>query len=326
MEKRAQKIVVIGGGTGTSVLLSGLKHYFEDVSAIVTVADNGGGSGVLREDLGMLPPGDVRSCLLALSDMEPVMEKMLNHRFRQGRLKGQNCGNLLIAAMTEIYGDFGVAIEKLSGILRVSGRVYPMTLKDVNLAATLSSGVKVYGESQIPLEAMKRGERIQRIWLEPEEVDAPRESVEAIVSADCIILGPGSLYTSILPNLLVPELREAIELAKAPRIYVSNIMSQPGETDGFTVLDHVQVIRDHAGDQLMDYCLIHNGGVPETALERYEEDGAHAIQYREGEKHQLEAWGIQPVAASFVEVAKGYIRHDAHAIAGQIIEILDHKR
>lgn len=325
MSKRDQKIVVIGGGTGTSVLLSGLKHEFNDVAAIVTVADNGGGSGVLREDLGMLPPGDVRSCLLALADMEPVMEKMLNHRFSQGRLKGQNCGNLLIAAMTEIYGDFGVAIEKLTEVLRVNGRVYPMTLKDVNLAACLSSGVKVYGESQIPLEAMKRGERIRRIWLEPAEVDAPRESVEAILSADCIVLGPGSLYTSILPNLLVPELRDAIAQAKVPRIYVSNIMSQPGETDGFTVLDYVKVIRDHAGHGLMDYCLINEGPVPAEALKRYEDDDAHVTRYVGGEKEQLEAWGIQPVAASFVQVAKGYIRHDAQAISREILSILDHK-
>lgn len=326
MEKMSRKIVVIGGGTGTSVLLSGLKHYFDDVAAIVTVADNGGGSGVLREDLGMLPPGDVRACLLALAELEPAMEKMLNHRFTQGRLKGQNCGNLLIAAMTEIYGDFGIAIEKLSSVLRVSGRVYPMTLKDVNLAACLSSGVKVYGESQIPLEAIKRGERIQRLWLEPEEVDAPLESVEAIASADCIILGPGSLYTSILPNLLVPGLREAIANAKVPRIYVSNIMSQPGETDGFTVQDHVQVIRDHGGIGLIDYALIHTGHVPENDLARYEEDGAHLIAYGNGEKEQLEKWGIQPIAASFVEVSKGYIRHDSHAISHEIQEMLIHKR
>jgi uncharacterized cofD-like protein len=326
MEKMNRRVVVIGGGTGTSVLLSGLKHHFNDVAAVVTVADNGGGSGVLREDLGMLPPGDVRACLLALADIEPAMEKMMNHRFTQGRLKGQNCGNLLIAAMTEIYGDFGVAIEKLSSVLRVNGRVYPMTLKDVNLAACLSSGVKVYGESQIPLEAMKRGERIQRIWLEPEEVDAPAESVEAIASADCIILGPGSLYTSILPNLLVRELREAIARAKAPRVYVSNIMSQPGETDGFTVQDHVQVIRDHGGIGLMDFCLIHTGEVPAKALARYEEDGAHLISYRKGEGEQLHAWGIQPIAASFVEVSKGYIRHDAHAISREIQAILTHKR
>ncbi len=325
MEKMNRKVIVIGGGTGTSVLLSGLKHYFDDVAAVVTVADNGGGSGVLREDLGMLPPGDVRSCLLALADIEPAMEKMLNHRFTQGRLKGQNCGNLLIAAMTEIYGDFGVAIEKLSSVLRVNGRVYPMTLKDVNLAACLSSGVKVVGESQIPLEAIKRGERIQRLWLEPEEVDAPVESVEAIASADCIILGPGSLYTSILPNILVPELREVIARAKVPRIYVSNIMSQPGETDGFTVQDHVQVIRDHGGIGLFDYCLIHSGEVPENALERYEEDGAHLIGYCESERKQLQAWGIQPIAASFVEVSKGYIRHDAHAISREIQAILTHK-
>lgn len=326
MEKMNRRVVVIGGGTGTSVLLSGLKHHFNDVAAVVTVADNGGGSGVLREDLGMLPPGDVRACLLALADIEPAMEKMMNHRFTQGRLKGQNCGNLLIAAMTEIYGDFGVAIEKLSSVLRVNGRVYPMTLKDVNLAACLSSGVKVYGESQIPLEAMKRGERIQRIWLEPEEVDAPAESVEAIASADCIILGPGSLYTSILPNLLVRELREAIARAKAPRVYVSNIMSQPGETDGFTVQDHVQVIRDHGGIGLMDFCLIHTGEVPAKALARYEEDGAHLISYRKGEGEQLHAWGIQPIVASFVEVSKGYIRHDAHAISREIQAILTHKR
>ncbi len=326
MEKMNRRVVVIGGGTGTSVLLSGLKHHFNDVAAVVTVADNGGGSGVLREDLGMLPPGDVRACLLALADIEPAMEKMMNHRFTQGRLKGQNCGNLLIAAMTEIYGDFGVAIEKLSSVLRVNGRVYPMTLKDVNLAACLSSGVKVYGESQIPLEAMKRGERIQRIWLEPEEVDAPAESVEAIASADCIILGPGSLYTSILPNLLVRELREAIARAKAPRVYVSNIMSQPGETDGFTVQDHVQVIRDHGGIGLMDFCLIHTGDVPAKALARYEEDGAHLISYRKEEGEQLHAWGIQPIAASFVEVSKGYIRHDAHAISREIQAILTHKR
>lgn len=238
---RGPKVVVIGGGTGLSNLLRGLKRFTSNITAIVTVADDGGGSGVLRDDLGMLPPGDIRNCILALAHTEPVMEELLQYRFTDGRLKGQSFGNLFLAAMDGISENFMEAVQKVSSVLAVTGKVLPVTLKDVTLKARLNNGNIIEGESNIPKEAIKQNSNIERVFIEPRDARALREAVLAIKDADAIIFGPGSLYTSIIPNLLVKEIKEEIHKSSAIKIYVSNLMTQKGETDDYTVKDHIKL-------------------------------------------------------------------------------------
>ncbi|MGI6662784.1 MAG: gluconeogenesis factor YvcK family protein [Bacillota bacterium] len=228
---RRLRIVAIGGGTGLASVLRGLKSLDCDITAIVTVADDGGSSGRLRKDMGMLPPGDIRNCLLALAEAEPDMTSLFNHRFARGALAGHNFGNLFLAAMTEMTGDFQLAVKTMSRILAVKGRVVPATLSDVTLRADMEDGSVVLGEYAIP----QVRKRIRKLSLVPPDPPALDEAVSAIGGADGIIIGPGSLYTSVIPNLLVPGIREAIAASSAKKLYVCNIMTQPGETDGYSV-------------------------------------------------------------------------------------------
>lgn len=271
------KFVVIGGGTGLSILLRGLKKFTSNITAIVTVADDGGGSGKLREDLGMLPPGDIRSCILALANTEPTMEKLLQYRFTEGSLKGQNFGNLFIAAMNEIYGSFERAIKETCNVLAVTGKVLPMTLEDVTLCAILENGHVLKGESCIPVYAIKAGSRIDYIYMEPKITYPLDESVEAINEADIIVLGPGSLYTSVMPNLLVNNIVDTIYNAKAPKVYITNVMTQPGETDGYDVLDHVNAILKHSSPDFLDYVIANTEEIPLSILEKYIKDGSKPV-------------------------------------------------
>jgi len=230
LQPRQLRIVVIGGGTGLSVLLRGLKHEPVHITAIVTVADDGGSSGRLREEMDMLPPGDIRNVLTALADTEPLMEKVMQYRFSTGTgLAGHNLGNLLLAAMNEITGDFVTAVKTLSGVLAVRGDVLPASTQSIRLKAEMTDGSLVVGESQIPLT----GKEIKRVFLDPEDAVPLSEALLAIAEADAILIGPGSLYTSILPNLLVRGLFAAIKRSPAPKIYICNVMTQPGETDGY---------------------------------------------------------------------------------------------
>ena len=253
------RIVVIGGGTGLSVLLRGLKKNSGlHISAIVTVADDGGGSGMLRKDLGMLPPGDVRNCILALADEEDIMEQLLQYRFGNGRLKGQNMGNLFIAALTDIYGDFELAVEKLHDILRIKGKVVPVTSEDVTLCARLKNGKIIRGESKIPKAVSKMESPIEEVFLEPSGVQPLNSAVEAIMNADMIVLGPGSLYSSIIPNLLVGGISDAIRSAGGMKVIVCNVMTQAGETDDYTVVDYVDAIEKYLGSGVAEYILIND--------------------------------------------------------------------
>ena len=244
--KRGPKIVAMGGGTGLSTLLRGLKEHTDHITAIVTVADDGGSSGRLRQELGMLPPGDFRQCIAALADSEPLMSSLLQYRFGGGSgLEGHSFGNLFIAAMAGITGDFDRALQESSRVLAVRGQVLPATLQNVTLIAETGAGVleRVAGESAIA----HRGKRIERVYLEPENVSAYPGVVRAILDADLIIAGPGSLYTSVLPNLLVSDIRRAIEASQAVKVYVCNVATQPGETDDFSVQDHFAVLEEYAG-------------------------------------------------------------------------------
>jgi uncharacterized cofD-like protein len=256
--QRGPRIVVVGGGHGMAMVLRGIKKKTHNITAIVTVADDGGSSGRLRRELGILPPGDIRNCLVALSNDEALLGALFQYRYPDGdsSLNGHSFGNLFISAMAEIVGSFEEAVAESGRVLAVHGRVLPSTLSNVTLVADktlpyMRSEVRVEGESVIPRTAGK----VQRVWLEPNNPPAYPAAIQAILSADLIIIGPGSIYTSILPNLMVPDLSEAIRASRALKIYVCNIATQPGETDGYSCEDHLQAIEQHAGGGLIDVTI-----------------------------------------------------------------------
>ncbi|MCT4662979.1 MAG: YvcK family protein [Tissierellales bacterium] len=306
-----QNIVIIGGGTGLSVVLRGLKNITPNITAIVTMADDGGGSGKLREDLGMLPPGDIRSCILSLANTEPIMEKLLQYRFGEGELKGQSFGNLFLAAMNGICGNFENAVKEMANVLAVTGQVLPMTIETVDLSAKLKNGMIVNGESKIPHGAMVFDSEIEEIFLQPTQVKPLSESLDAIKNADIVILGPGSLYTSVIPNLLVEGIKEAIIDSKAKCIYLPNVMTQPGETTGYDVVDHIKAIERHTGLELIDEIIVNSELIPDDVLEQYILEGANQVLLDEKQKQSLKQCNIEIIEAEFIEVNKGYIRHDA---------------
>lgn len=316
---KGPKIVSIGGGTGLSILLRGLKEYTSNITAIVTVADDGGGSGVLREDLGMLPPGDIRNCILALANTEPEMEKILQYRFKEGSLKGQSFGNLFLAAMNEIYGSFEVAVRETSNILAVTGKVLPMTLEDVKLCAVLENGEIVEGESNIPIRNNECKSKIKRIYIEPQISYPLVEAIESIKDADIIVLGPGSLYTSVIPNLLVNNIVGHICDSKAIKVYVPNVMTQPGETDGYTVANHVEAILEHSRPDLLDYIIANVEEIPEEVLEKYKEDGARPVVLTNEDEKKLKDMGITVIKDNLIDVKKDYIRHDTLKLSSIIV-------
>ena len=250
---RGPRVVAIGGGTGLSSLLRGLKTYTSNLSAIVTVADDGGSSGRLRDEYRILPPGDFRQCLIALADAEPLMKQLFDHRFKEGSLNGHAFGNLFIMAMADVTGNFEQALRESGRVLAVKGTIVPSTLQDVTLVASIN-GRSVEGESEIP----KQNSPISHVFLKPDGVQANPEATQAILNAELIIVGPGSLYTSILPNLLVEGMVEAIKASPALKLYICNLAAQPGETDGYGVDDYLRVIREHVGANLFDFVLVNS--------------------------------------------------------------------
>ncbi|GAA0716630.1 YvcK family protein [Clostridium malenominatum] len=320
---KGPKIVAIGGGTGLSTMLRGLKHYTSNITAIVTVADDGGGSGDLREDLGILPPGDIRNCILALSDTEPLMEELLQYRFKDGRLKNQSFGNLFLAAMDGISSNFEEAVQKMSSVLAVTGKVVPVTLDDMVLMARLKNGSIVKGESSIPEEVLKQNSGIDRIFIEPKDAKALREAVNSILEADAIILGPGSLYTSVIPNLLVKEISTALHKTHALKIYVSNIMTQPGETDEYSVSDHIKALFKHGGNEVIDYVVVNDGKIEKDMEGKYKEEASHIVQI---DKENIKNLNVKTVEADFVSVKNGLIRHNSEKLASILIETIMDKK
>lgn len=316
------RIVVIGGGTGLSVILRGIKKITDNLTAIVTVADDGGGSGILREDLGMLPPGDIRSCILAMADEEGLMLELLKYRFTEGMLEGQSFGNLLIAALNGICGNFEEAVAKTNEILRVKGQVLPVTGSDVHLCAELENGSHVFGESRIQPEVIRQGSPIARVYLTPEKPAAAGKVLEAIYKADLILMGPGSLFTSIIPNFLVDGIPEAIKSAIGRKVLVCNMMTQPGETDHYSVWDHVARASEYLGENIIEYVIANNMVIDAEALKPYNEDGAKQIVPTREDKHLLQEKGISLIENNFVDVKKGYIRHDADRIASVVYELI----
>ncbi len=322
---KGPKIVAIGGGTGLSNMLRGLKKYTSNITAIVTVADDGGGSGMLREDLGMLPPGDIRNCIIALADTEPVMEDLFEYRFKEGILENQNFGNLFLAAMDGISDNFLEAVKKTSSVLAVTGRVLPVTLDNVQLFARLKNGSLVRGESTIPKECIKRNSPIEQVFLEPKEVAGVKEATDAILEADAIVFGPGSVYTSVIPNLMVSDVREAIEKSSGLKIYVCNIMTQPGESDNFTVQDHIRALYKHCEGLSIDYAIINrtNDGSDYETKRKYLDEGADFVKLEEGKNDGLKVKYIQ---SNIMKIKNGYIRHDENKLANIVIETILNKK
>lgn len=323
--KSDKKIVAIGGGTGLSTLLSGLRKYTENITAIVTVSDDGGGSGKLREDLNMLPPGDIRACLLALANTQEQMDKLLRFRFANGMLKGQSFGNLFIAAMNEIYGDFGMAIKETSSVLNITGRVLPVTLDKMDLIAELENGKKFLGESAIPKFAIKEESPIKKMYLENSNVIILDDCLKAIEEADLLVLGPGSLYTSIIPNLLVKRMCEAIQSSPAKTVYICNVMTQPGETDGYGVMDHVKAILDHSSDEIIDYCIANVESLDRRVLKKYLLENSTQVIPSQEDESRLNEYKIELVKGNFIEEVNGYVRHDAEAVSKCLLNIANSK-
>ena len=316
-ENNEAKVVVIGGGTGLSTMLRGLKQYTSHITAIVTVGDDGGGSGKLREDLGMLPPGDIRNCILALADTEPLMEDLLQYRFTEGSLKGQCFGNLFLAAMAGISENFEDAVQKMSSVLAVKGKVRPVTLDDRKLIAELENGEIIEGESKIPSEVIVRNTRIKTIAIKPIDAKPLEEAIKAINNADVIIMGPGSLYTSIIPNLLVKGIPEAICKSPAKKVYISNVMTQPGETDGFKVSNHLKVLMDYGVAENIDYVIANNGIIPPDIKEKYAKENAELVVL---DYENISNLNVNVIEADLIKITKRYVKHNAEKLAELIIK------
>ena len=313
--ERGPKVVVVGGGTGLSTLLSGLKKYTTNITAIVTVADDGGSSGRLRQEFDMLPPGDIRNCLVALADTEPLMQRLFQYRFApDSALHGHNFGNLFITAMTKITGDFEQAVQASSKVLAIRGRVVPSTNAKVRLVAEHDDGTVTLGESKISAAPAS----IRRVYLEPADCHPTADALAAIRDANAIVLGPGSLFTSIIPNLLVNEMVDAIVTSKALKIYICNVMTQSRETRGYRASDHVRSLVAHTNPGIIQVCMVNTEPVPADLLERYRSEDAFPV---EADVQNIRALGYQVVSGNIIST-ENYVRHDPDKVAHLIIQLV----
>ena len=318
------KITAIGGGTGLSTMLRGLKNYTRNLTAVVTVADDGGGSGVLRQDLGMPPPGDIRHCMEALANVEPVMGELLSYRFPKdsGALGGQSFGNLILAALNGISPSFDQAVARMSEELAITGRVLPVTNENIQLEATFENGSHVVGESRIFHFKKEQDCRIGHVRLLPEHPPALPATLQAIDEADLILLGPGSLSTSVIPNLLVDGVSEAIRRSDALKVYICNIMTQDGETEDMTASDHVAALLAHGGAGLVDVCLCNSAPVRPGLLERYREEDAVPIRV---DRDRIEAMGVEVVERPLASETSDYARHSIARLSAAVMELFEER-
>lgn len=314
--ERGPKIVAVGGGHGLAMLLHGIKEYTNNITAIVTVADSGGSSGRIREQFDVLPPGDIRNCLVALADSEPLMQKLFQFRFEEGGdLKGHNFGNLFITALTKVTGDFEAAIKASSKILAIRGEVIPATLQNVSLVAEYRDGSIIQGEHKIPEKNLP----IKKVSLVPADSPAAEEAVREISEAEVIILGPGSLYTSVIPNLLIKGITEAISNSKALKIYVCNVMTQPGETDGYKASDHIEALIRHSSKEIISHCIVNiNTEAPKELLERYKREQSFPVI---ADSHRIKEMGYSVVEEELIS-ASDFLRHDSAKLSKLIINLI----
>jgi uncharacterized cofD-like protein len=318
--EKGPKVVVVGGGTGLSTLLSGLKHRTSNITAIVTVADDGGSSGRLREEFGVLPPGDIRNCLVALADSEDILGPLFQFRFTQGKgLDGHNFGNLFITALASVTGDFAKAIKESSKVLAIRGKVYPATLEIVKLVARRENGVETEGESRIHLE---KESPIERLFLVPRNCKATDESVEAIKEADVIVLGPGSLYTSVMPNLLIEGIQNAIVRSNAVKIYICNVMTESGETDGYSVSDHVKAIIKHTRPGIINCCIANVSRIPEDLYDKYKAEEQYPVKLDDMDEKWMEDEKINLIKKD-ISWPKEYVRHNSDKLTEVIMDVME---
>jgi uncharacterized cofD-like protein len=333
-EFRPVRIVALGGGTGLSMLLRGLKQHvargkqpsrgtvarpIADLAAVVTVTDDGGSSGRLRRDLRMLPPGDIRNCMVALSKDEALLSQLFQYRFAEGRgLAGHSFGNLFLTALTGVTGDFNEAVRQAGQVLAIRGRIFPSTTQNVTLEAALEGGAVVTGETRIS----RSRRRIRRVRLKPRGVRPLPEALEAIRTADVVTLGPGSLYTSLIPNLLVRGVVDALRRTRAVRVYIANLMTQPGETSGYSVADHIRAIHEHTRTRVVDWVVINRAPISPRLLRRYRAQGAEPVRFDVGELHKL---GMKVVLDDLVE-EDGVARHHAARLTRLLLEEFIHRR
>lgn len=312
------KVVVIGGGTGMPVLLRGLKNLPIQLSALVTVADDGGSTGKIRDNLSIPAPGDIRNVIAALSDAEPMLLELFQHRFQLNNgLSGHSLGNLLLAAMTSVTGDFYTGIKEISRVLNVKGNIYPVSNESLSLHAKMEDGTIVSGESKIPLARKK----IKKVFLSPQPVEPIPEAVRAIEQADLIVISPGSLYTSILPNLIIPAIKQAMIHAKGKIVYVCNVMTQVGETTGYTASDHVQVIHGHIGAQCIDAIVIHEKQIQEAIQGVYKVKHAETVFY---DYEQLENLQLEIVTGNIITYTKYTVFHHTENISQLLYRLIQH--
>ena len=317
--KHRKKIVIIGGGTGLSTLLRGLKKLPLDITAIVTVADDGGSSGRLRDDYDIPPPGDIRNVLAALSEVEPLVEEMFQFRFtHSSELEGHSLGNLMITALTSITGDFAHAITEMSRVLNIHGKVLPAANQLVTLHAKYEDNHVITGESKIP----GYGKKIEKVFITPADVKPLPEAINLIRQADIIAIGPGSLYTSILPNLLVEDIRKAVIRSKAKKVYICNLMTQAGETNNYTAYDHVKALIEHVGENFLDSLLISKEEIPENVQYLYKQEKASPVKT---DIEKLETLDIEIVKKDISIVYNGAVRHDAIKVAEWLYEYAGEK-
>ncbi|WP_042222524.1 gluconeogenesis factor YvcK family protein [Oceanobacillus manasiensis] len=310
------KVVVVGGGTGMPVLLRGLKNLPIHLTALVTVADDGGSTGRLRSEMSIPAPGDIRNVIAALSDAEPMLIELFQHRFNAGNgLSGHSMGNLLLAAMTAITGNFNTGIKEISRVLNVKGKIYPISNDNMSLHAKMKDGTIVSGESNIPLS----NKQIDQVFLSPQPVQPLPNAVRAIENADLVVIAPGSLYTSIMPTVIMPKIDEAIRKTKGKVVYVCNVMTQEGETTGYTASNHVQAIRDHIGEDSVDAIVVHNEPIVRSVREIYAEENAEPVIY---DTDTLLKMGIQIIEGDIIDHSQQMLRHDNVKVANLLYSIL----
>lgn len=316
------KLVAIGGGTGLSTLLKGLKEKVgrdvEDLSAIVTVADSGGSTGKLRRIYNVPAPGDIRNCIVALSESEDILRELFQFRFKGGELDGHAFGNLLLVALAEITGSFMQAINIALHILRTKGEIIPATLESIQLCARFSDGKLVCGEEEITEHGKSDRVRIEKIWIEPEGVKAPIDAVAKIESADMIVFGPGSLYTSIIPNLLIEDIRDAVLRSQGVRVFVVNAMTQPGETEGYTAYDHIRAFKDYTGIDRIDVAVINTRMPSDRVLRRYLEQRQEPVI---PDIARIAKEGIEVYTQDLIGEKEDFVRHDPYRLADLIVDI-----
>ena len=318
--ERGPKIVVIGGGHGLSHLIFGLKEYTANLTAIVTVADSGGSSGRLREEFNIVAPGDIRNCLVALADAPALMGELFQFRFsKDSQLQGHNFGNLFLTAMVQLTdGDFERAVNETSKVLAIRGKVVPSTVSNIHLVAEYADGTITQGEAKIP----NAHSQVKRISLTDKDAHPTQAALEAIATADVIILGPGSLYTSVIPNLIIKGMPEAIVKSHAFKIYICNVMTQHGETDGYRASDHVQAIVEHSDRNIIDACLLNTASVPLDALQRYQEEASFPVQ---ADVENIREMGYKVAAMDLLGV-NDYVRHDSRKLQNALIKLIESNR